>query len=56
MECCYVETGKDSCCDTNKFRRFLTKEEKIEMLKEYQDLLEKEARGVAEKIAKLKKD
>jgi len=31
-------------------RNFLTKEERIEMLKEYQDELDKEKQGVAERI------
>lgn len=41
------------CCGT---RSFLTKEEKIEMLKEYQESLEKEAQGVAERIRELQKN
>ncbi|HLC73673.1 MAG TPA: hypothetical protein VJH20_03480 [Candidatus Nanoarchaeia archaeon] len=36
-------------------RSFFTKEEKIEMLKEYKGTLEKEAQGVAEKIKELEK-
>jgi len=36
-------------------RHFLTKEEKVEMLKEYKDSLEKETKGVGEKIEHLKK-
>ncbi|HIH10306.1 MAG TPA: DUF5320 domain-containing protein [Candidatus Diapherotrites archaeon] len=36
-------------------RSYLTKDEKIEMLKEYQDNLEKEAKGVAERIKELAK-
>lgn len=35
-------------------RRFLTKEEKIEMLQEYHDYLNQEAKGVAERITELK--
>ncbi len=42
-ECCYGG------------RSFLTKEEKIEMLKEYKDYLEKEATGVAERIKDLER-
>ena len=38
------------CCGG---RSFLTKDEKIEMLKEYQEALEKEAKGVAERIKEL---
>lgn len=37
-------------------RNFLTKEEKIEILKEYKDNLEKEAQGVAERIKDLEKN
>ena len=33
----------------------MTKEEKIESLKEYQEILEKEAKGIKEKIEELKK-
>lgn len=43
------------CCTTSGTRSFLTKEEKIEMLKEYQEALKKEARGVAERITDLEK-
>ncbi|HYY51104.1 MAG TPA: hypothetical protein VE643_09545 [Nitrososphaeraceae archaeon] len=34
-------------------RSFLSKEERIEMLKEYQDELDKEKQGVAERIKQL---
>ncbi|MBI2085217.1 MAG: DUF5320 domain-containing protein [Candidatus Aenigmarchaeota archaeon] len=37
-------------------RSFLTKEEKIEMLKEYKDSLEQETKGVAERIKELEKN
>ena len=36
-------------------RNFLTRDEKVEMLKEYKDSLEKEAKGVTEKIEQMKK-
>ncbi|MGV8085417.1 MAG: hypothetical protein ACP5N9_04160 [Candidatus Bilamarchaeum sp.] len=36
-------------------RSFLTKDEKMEMLKEYQESLEKELQGVKERIADMKK-
>jgi len=36
-------------------RNFLTKDERIEMLKEYKDSLENEAKGVSEKIEQIKK-
>jgi hypothetical protein len=38
------------CCGV---REFLTKEEKIELLKEYKESLEKEAQGVSERIKEL---
>lgn len=41
------------CCEA---RSFFTKEEKIDMLKDYKDSLEKEAKGVAEKIKQLEKE
>lgn len=37
-------------------RGFLTKEEKVEMLKEYKEALEKEAKGVTERIKELEKN
>ena len=40
------------CCGA---RSFFTNEERIEMLKEYKDSLEKEAKGVAERIKELQK-
>jgi hypothetical protein len=42
-------------CGCDGGRSFLTKEEKIEMLKDYKDYLEKEAKGVAERIEELQK-
>ena len=36
-------------------RSFLTREEKIEMLKEYKEELDKEAEGVTERIKELQK-
>lgn len=41
------------CSPHSANRSFLTKEEKIDMLKEYQDSLEKEAQGVKEKIKRM---
>ena len=38
------------------YRGFLTKDEKIEMLKEYKDSLDKEAQGVAERIKELERN
>lgn len=37
-------------------RNFLTKEERIELLKEYKASLENEAKGVAERIKELQKN
>ena len=37
-------------------RRFFTKEEKVEMLKECKDYLENEAKGVSERVKQLQKD
>ena len=47
-----------SCCEIypSSGRSFLTREEKIEMLKEYKESLEQEAKGVAEKISYLEKE
>lgn len=41
----------DGCCG----RSFLTKEEKLEMLEEYKQSLENEAKGVEERIKELKR-
>jgi hypothetical protein len=38
---------------TQKARSFLTREEKVELLKEYRNDLEKEAQGVSERIKEL---
>ncbi len=43
-------------CNCYGSREFYTKEEKIEMLKEYKDSLEKEAKGVGEKIKEMEKN
>lgn len=37
-------------------RSFLTKEEKVELLKEYKEALEKEAKGVGERIKEIEKN
>ena len=42
-------------CECGTGRNFLTKEEKIEMLKEYKDYLEKESKGVTERIKEIEK-
>lgn len=46
--------GGNECCGPG-YRSFLTREEKMEMLKEYKDSLEKEAKGVSERINELEK-
>lgn len=43
----------NGCCGA---RSFYAKEEKLEMLKEYKESLEKEAKGVAERIKDLEKN
>ena len=43
------------CCGTGT-RSFFTKEEKVEMLKEYKNTLEKEAKGVGERIKQIEKE
>lgn len=43
-------------CGSYGMRNFLTKEEKIEILKEYKENLENEAKGVAERIKQLEKN
>ena len=47
------EINMNGCCGEG--RSFLTREEKIEMLKEYKDSLEKEAQGVFERIKDLER-
>ena len=44
------------CCGTGNFRNFLTSEEKIEMMQEYKDELEKEVQGISERIKHLEKN
>ncbi len=48
--------GHGCCSGTScgTARGFLTKEEKIEMLKEYEEQLQKELTGVRERIADIK--
>jgi hypothetical protein len=47
--CSYSGSG----LSTQKARSFLTREEKVELLKEYRNDLEKEAKGVTERIKEL---
>lgn len=45
----------NGCCGTGfqKARNFLTKEERIELLKEYKSDLDRESQGVVERIKEL---
>ena len=43
-------------CGCYETRSFFTKDEKIEMLKEHKESLEKEAKGVGERIKQLEKE
>ena len=61
MKTTYFQTGGEKMhgycdCGPSEGRSFLTKEERIEMLKEYKETLEKEAKGVAERIKELEKN
>jgi hypothetical protein len=49
----YCDCGCGRSCGCG--RGFLTKEEKIEMLKEYREWLDKEAKGVTERVKELQK-
>ena len=42
-------------CGCGSSREFLTKEEKTERLKEYKESLEKEVKGISERIEELEK-
>ncbi len=44
------------CGYENGARNFLTKEERLQILKEYKENLEKEAKGVAERIKEIEKN
>ncbi len=51
-----MNCGAYTCGDyASQQRSFLTKEEKIELLSEYKESLEKEAKGVAERISEMQK-
>ena len=52
---CYGCSG-GSCGSSSTIRGFLTKEEKVQMLKDYKENLDKESMGVAEKIAEIESD
>lgn len=55
----YKMEGYNCCgvsCDSGSRRSFLTKEEKLELLKEYKESLDKESKGVSERIKELHSD
>ncbi len=47
-----------SCCtvDVSETRRFFTKGERIQMLQEYKQTLDKESQGVSERIKELESE
>lgn len=47
-------TPQTCCCITSRHRRFLSKEEQIEMLENYKKELEKEIHGVEQKIKEIR--
>ena len=51
-----IKRGVVKMCGGTGMRGFFTKEERIEMLKEYKDSLENEAKGVSERIKELEKN
>ena len=51
----YIRFGQGCCSDQHEGRQFLTKDEKIEKLKEYKNWLDNESKGLDETISKLKK-
>lgn len=56
MECESSCCGSGGSCEvyvSSDSRRFFTKEEKVKMLQQYKEALEKEAKGVAERIEEL---
>ena len=53
----YIWTSENMYeCGMNGPRNFLTKEEKVEILKEYKKNLENEVKGVAERIKEMEKN
>ncbi len=52
--CCY--DGNGSCGPCGSSRMFLTKEEKINKLKKYKEVLDTESKAVGERLAELDED
>ena len=52
----YECNGNDCCGMGHGMRNFLTREERLEILKSYKKELEKEAKGVGERIKQLEKN
>ena len=51
------KTMEQTCCESScEPRRFITKDEKVEKLKEYQESLKLETKGVQERIKQLEKE
>lgn len=51
--CSYSGVGSSANTGFHRSRSFLTKEEKVELLKEYKNELEKEIKGVSERLKEL---
>lgn len=51
--CSYSDVGSSAHLGFHRSRSFLTREEKIELLREYQKDLEKEVKGVSERLKEL---
>ena len=45
----------ESNCGSTERRSFLTREERVELLKDYRETLQQEMKGVSEKIEELEK-
>lgn len=56
MECTSYGCSNGSCTISFEQRRFFTRAEKIEMLKEHQKYLEQETQGVIEKIKEIESE
>ena len=53
---CSIKQENCGPSDCGAPRKFWTKDERVEMLKEYKEALDKEATGVTERIADLEKN